>query len=892
MSVKKYTNLSILNYLLIAFIGVVVSACSDGTASVSGDQSGADRHSYDSSVEFSIREAEWDSVNSRLKVTGYGERRKEVTITNADTGAELGTVTSKKSEWKFTKYNIDNIPCRVKATQRGSTDDMAVKYAPSDCNNGGGNGGGGSGGGTGGGGGNGGAVSINSTSQNGMTRVVMEQAFTGQDGYAIFGSNDLGMHCGDLDTRISSILPPFNTVHSQVVQRGLSPNILSPLDDIEVVYSAASNPNDPIISGINSAGSGPVASSVLPDGSVYKTNFWDVANEAYGPFYPEGILNAFYSSQSDQNIDLGLPMPNVEELYKNGNLTAEQQEMPARDGFAQLNDPLAFKFFVSEQVFFTSFPFGYTKQEANWFEAAGIPMTAYDDYGRENPWPLIRLQAKSKSGGQVLASLDTVLPISGEANCGACHNGPNDLNDASGIATQNLTKVTYSVEDDANVPLDVSLEWAADINILRLHDQKHNTNLIVGTTQDGNGGTLPFKAVVCQSCHYTPALDLAQLGPQGPENDGPLALNNMTLTGVANGRDQIKHKSMSNVMHQHHGTVDINGKSPGDAGYDAANLMFPAMPAPVNPDGSFRDPVAAKAVLDETCYQCHPGRRTDCLRGAMANGGMLCQDCHGDMQQIGSDFTNNVQPIASADGTKGPGMFHLGNDFYTNSDTPRVPWANEPGCGSCHTGDAMDNMHGTPDTIGDPEDGIRLMQAYLDGDAKATPIVPTNKRFAENVVDAGPATGNPMLYRVSTDDHAGIFCEACHGATHGIWPNKNPDANDNVAAVQLQGHTGPVAECSVCHEGDLGNTLNGPHGMHPVGDTSFSNGGHEDMVEHNSAMKDACRACHGRNGEGSVLARAATDRVLRSEHGTVTLNRGDQVTCDLCHENELASYSN
>jgi hypothetical protein len=258
---------------------------------------------------------------------------------------------------------------------------------------------------------------------------------------------------------------------------------------------------------------------------------------------------------------------------------------------------------------------------------------------------------------------------------------------------------------------------------------------------------------------------------------------------------------------------------------------------------------------------CHPGRRTDCLRGAMANGGMLCQDCHGGMEQVGTDFTDAVSP-------SNPGDFTLGADFYTNAATPRVPWANEPGCGSCHTGDAMDNMHGSPNTLGDPEDGIRLMQAFRTNDDKATPIVPTNKRFAENTVEGGsPAAGNPMLYRVSKG-HGGVFCEGCHGATHGIWPNKNPFANDNVAANQIQGHSGSIAECSACHTGDLGNTLDGPN---------------------------ACRACHGRNGEGTVLSKMATERVLECDEDTafcpdgdsVQFPRGHQVGCIECHDNEL-----
>jgi hypothetical protein len=676
------------------------------------------------------------------------------------------------------------------------------------------------------------------------------------------------MHCGDLDTRISSILPPFNVVHAQVIQRGSEPTILSPADGVEVIYSAASNPDDPILSGINSAGSGPVASSMLSDGSVYKTNFWDVATDAYRAFYPSltlptGLLDAFYPAGVDI-VDLGLPMPNVERFYLgDGILTAEQQEMNGRSAAYVLNDPLTMKIFTVDQPFFINFPFGYTSTEVNWFEAAGIPITAFDDYGRENPWPLMRVQARA--GGNVLASIDTVLPISGEANCGGCHNDPADIpaGTGTGIATENLTTVALAMEDPLfnQVPLNVSREWAADINILRLHDQEHGTSMATGI--DPNTGRLAAP-VVCQSCHYTPALDLAQLGPLGPENDASLVLNNGTLPidSLANGRDQIKHRSMSNVMHKHHGSVtDNNG-----------NLLFPAMPPAVDSQGNLRDAVAARDILNETCYQCHPGRRTDCLRGAMANGGMLCQDCHGDMNQVGTDFTDAVSP-------SNPGAFNLGSDFYTNAATPRVPWANEPGCGSCHTGDVNDNMHGDPNTVGDPEDGIRLMQAYLTNDPKATPIVPTNKRFAENTVTSGPAAGNPMLYRVSTG-HGGVFCEGCHGATHGIWPNKNPGANDNVAANQLQGHSGVIIECSTCHGTamDNQNTIDGPHGMHPVGEnTSFARGGHENV------NRSGCSDCHGPGSRsqnvGTALSVAKADRNLR---GTL-VRAGEPVGCTVCH---------
>ncbi len=719
-------------------------------------------------------------------------------------------------------------------------------------------------------------VSINSTSVNGIPGdPVAELPFTNQSGYKVFAVNDLGMHCGDFDTRISSILPPFNVLHATVIQRGREPNILSRADGVEVYYSAASNPNDPILSGINSAGSGPVLSSMV-NGRVYKTNFWDSARTAYDPFYPPGILPAFYpAGDASLIVDLGLPMPNVEQLYLgNGVLDADQQEMPGRSGPYLVNEEKMFTAYVVDQPFFIdmlggvnrNFQFGYVSEGVNWYEAPGVPVTAFDDYGRENPWPLYRVQAKQ--GGTTLASVDTVVPISGEANCGACHNDVVD--GGNGAATDRLVQegvAVATVLDDPQLdqlPLEVSKEYAADLNLIRLHDLKHGTDLENQTP------------VVCQQCHYTPALDLAQLGPLG---SGP---NQDPYGGYANGREQHSVKSMSNVMHSHHGSVtDANG-----------NRLFPDMPA-VQKDafGFVLNQQERRQALEESCYQCHPGRRTDCLRGAMANGGMVCQDCHGNMTQVGNDFSRNVSP-------SNPGNFQLGGDFYTDANQPRVPWANEPSCGSCHTGDAMSNLAGTTGTVVNTvdsngnEDNIRLFQAYRSNDSKATPIVPTNKRFAENVIEADnpavsgsndPRIGNPMLYRVSTG-HEGVFCEACHGSTHGIWPNKNDLANDNVAATQLQGHKGTITECSTCHEGDLGSTLDGPHGMHPVGNTRFSDGGHEDMAERN---RDACRACHGRNGEGTVLSRASADRSLSNEGRTVNIAKGEMVNCTHCHSNKL-----
>lgn len=714
-------------------------------------------------------------------------------------------------------------------------------------------------------------VSINTTSRNVATPLqpAQEQPIVTDPSYQVVAINDLGMHCGDLDTRISSILPPFNVLHAQVVERGLNGNMPRVMNEGEVTltYSAASNPNDPALA------YSPILSK---DGSLYKTNFWDIALQAYAPFYPPGILDLFYSSNPDDNVDIGLPVPDVERLYlEDGTLHAGQQAMP---GIANPNDPQVFEEHIGTLPFFINFPFGYTA-DVNWFEAAGIPISVYDDSGRENPYPLMRVQAEVN--GNIVASVDTVVPISGEAECQRCHASADD--GGNGSATQRLINdgisLAISIDDPAaNVPNDASVEWASDINILRLHDLKHGTILDQGYDSETGRATNP---VVCQTCHYTPALDLAQVGPKGEEND----------PANANGRDQVKHRSMSNVMHRHHGSVtDTNG-----------NKLFPEMPPAVDAQGNKRSPQVTKQILEQTCYSCHPGRKTECMRGAMANGGLVCQDCHGNMEQVGNDFSNGVSPST-------PGAFILAADFYHNPATPRVPWANEPGCGSCHTGGATENLSADANVLVNPVDsagnvdGIRLAQAFRTNDTKATPIVPVNKQFAEDVVAEGAAAdGNPKLYRVSTG-HADLFCESCHGATHAEWPNANPYANDNKTAEQIQGHSGTITECIVCHDSEFNiedfkrdmtnkGVMQGPHGMHPV-DSAMWNEKHKEVSNLN---KEACQACHGPDLKGTVLSRTAADRDVRckSKKGSLPgcaadqertiIPKGTPVGCGMCH---------
>ena len=309
--------------------------------------------------------------------------------------------------------------------------------------------------------------------------------------------------------------------------------------------------------------------------------------------------------------------------------------------------------------------------------------------------------------------------------------------------------------------------------------------------------------VLCASCHYSPALDLTG---SGPTNSLP---------------------TFSKVMHAYHGSLqDSQGQ-----------------------------PIFTNTV-DGNCYQCHPGKITQCLRGAMATGGLDCFDCHGDLSSVGG----------------GTPLLAGGSIDGTNDGNPRRPWQDLPRCQSCHTGDAVSYLNTGTGLVHDPAWPFRLRQAYLNSDASASPLKVSGSRFAEN---------SATLYRFSKG-HGGVFCEGCHGSTHAVWPNIDPTANDNVAAVSLQGYRGVIRECTACHAaGTLPLTTNGPHGLHNIADSRwYSEDGHGERYEREKA---SCKACHGLDLNGTPLSKVPVARSFRAEGRTVNFAAGDLVGCTHCH---------
>jgi hypothetical protein len=409
-----------------------------------------------------------------------------------------------------------------------------------------------------------------------------------------------------------------------------------------------------------------------------------------------------------------------------------------------------------------------------WWEAEGIPVTPYDDKGVKNYYPMVKVVAKDSTGA-IIATTKAVLPVSDEMTCAACH--ASTSNYATAKPSAGWVNNTASPEKD----------WKQ--NILRLHDEKFpNAITTANMAASYTKGTLFATAaagqpVLCAACHKSNALGT------------PLK------TGI---------KPLTEALHSKHATV-------------------------INPDTNLS---MNSSTNRDSCYKCHPGSTTKCLRGVMGNAkksngtnAIDCQSCHGPMSNVGK--------------------------------TGREGWLDQPNCQQCH------DRNGTSTS-----NFARFTSVFSSGTTLRT-IVDTTGRFATNANT--PATGF-SLYRFSKG-HGNLQCEACHGSTHAEYPSSH--ANDNVQSIALQGHTGTIAECTTCHTTVPTGTSNfakGPHGMHVVGQNAVS--AHQNAANGNQA---SCTVCHGADYKGSILSVTSQARTLTVGGQTKTFTLKHQVSCYDCH---------
>lgn len=406
-----------------------------------------------------------------------------------------------------------------------------------------------------------------------------------------------------------------------------------------------------------------------------------------------------------------------------------------------------------------------------WFGGDGVPITPWDDAGRKNAYPLMRLVARDPAGVK-LAEAPVVLPVSDEMDCALCH-GSNTVDAARPAAG-----------------------WAKDpdpardyrINILRLHDERQAGQAVwnaalatLGLRAAGLEASLrsDHRPVLCAACHASNALP------------------GTGISGIA---------PLTRAMHAKHATV-----------------RHPLT-------GMTLDAVANRSA----CYSCHPGSTTKCLRGAMgaavaADGSMemQCQSCHGTMSKVGDpQRVGWLQQPACQNCHSGTASRNSGQLRYTSVFDPsgalRQPAdpsfatnANQPAAGldlfrfsSGHGGLYCEACHGsTHAEYPSSHRNDNLQSQQLQGHAGVLAACTTCHATPSNGL-GGPHGLHP-LGAAWVSAHPDIAernrsaCQACHGSDYGgtVLSASQSDQTLSTKYGSRSYWRGARIGCYSCHDG-------------------------------------------------------------------------------------------
>ncbi|WP_026597605.1 hypothetical protein [Methylococcus capsulatus] len=775
-----------------------------------------------------------------------------------------------------------------------------------------------------------------------------------------------------------SFSPTVNNVRAYAFRKDRLPVFLSS-SEVELRYSAASNPTDPAgADSINSTSRNFPVAAAFKDALLKKTDVWEIpsrpdSEKAEDYFACSWMMTGYWGAYGCAAA-LGFPVAD-EGYFKAkkdgaGNVVSDDPNtdnghgafMPGKDNPYQTNSPQPFSKFVAATQ-----SDGKDKA-ASWFAANMLPFTDVDDRGRVNPYPLLRVEAVAKGGGSVLARTDGVVSASRDFHCRECHAkgkiaaNPNAGHTraafhssawgayAEGLRPSSPERILdkprfFDVSDFGGDPNNIhDQEYAAALNYSSIHefydkipflDEMLNGSLSGLGNLNGGGLVTKDTPRPCYGCHAT-AISFTPFGTEWWDEEG-FKVN-----------DTAYAPNYSIAIHRWHGELQYNADK-SDIVRDSRGVMARWDWKTKGPNNSTKtgslfpifDDNGKQLPMEQNCLRCHAGHREQQYRDRMYTAGVTCYDCHGDMLAVGEAFPKNY--LANRD--------KLGS---IDRDDYRVPWFDQPDCGSCHIGDGN---QGADKSGGFFSAGV-MKRAFDDADFSATPRAvdrsdPNSRRFSaapvENYKAAFPTyfywdvveeteeflskivdtKVDAPLFREGRDRHGNVACAACHGAAHSIWPNRDPSANDNVTALQLQGHTGTILECNVCHTADSfarkedldggqysgdakAGILGGPHDMHPVNDPYWWKGAQGDGANsdgtayggwHNDYAKlsgvkgeDQCAACHGNDHKGTRLSKTPVDRVFdfRGFDGkklkkagfktkVVKVAAGTPIGCDTCH---------
>lgn len=180
----------------------------------------------------------------------------------------------------------------------------------------------------------------------------------------------------------------------------------------------------------------------------------------------------------------------------------------------------------------------------------------------------------------------------------------------------------------------------------------------------------------------------------------------------------------------------------------------------------------------DACAFCHPSSSlgaTRCLRGIHDQAGLDCTSCHGALEDHalsllkGEERKPRAQQLAVS---LTPQVVDSPEDV-----TPRSPWVNQPDCLDCHQ------------------------------DFQPPETESTFNSWSESAEE---------LYRNRRDESGLLFCSACHGSGHAVFPAENPYGPelDVIQPMQYQKEPLPIGSnlnCAVCHTVEMEEEMHHPN---------------------------------------------------------------------------------
>jgi len=143
------------------------------------------------------------------------------------------------------------------------------------------------------------------------------------------------------------------------------------------------------------------------------------------------------------------------------------------------------------------------------------------------------------------------------------------------------------------------------------------------------------------------------------------------------------------------------------------------------------------------CYNCHPGPKTQCMRGIMARAGKTCVSCHGTMATVAASIQKG-----------------------------RQPWLQEPKCGTCHDAKHAENAN----------------TLYRNSVLVNAPVI--SGGLMDNKLYCAACHNSP---------HAELTTKNVISNVNGVLKILN--AADSSIPKKFQGDNYWIWNCTVCHDG-------------------------------------------------------------------------------------------